>query len=145
MSRSKAKSTLSTHTYLAMALCTNETYSIDFTDHSKGRTYLIIVDAHSKWPEVLMTSSTTSQMTIEVLSTFFERYGLPEQLISDKGPQFTSQEFEGFMKQRGINTLKVHPIIPLTYKACAETLEASCTYLFCISTGGFTFYSTTNV
>lgn len=63
---------------------------------------LVVVDAHSKWPEVVMMPSTTSQLTIDVLRSLFSRYGLPEQLVSDNGPQFTSEEFAQFMKNNGI-------------------------------------------
>ena len=48
-----------------------------------GGSYLIAVDAHSKWPEVHYMSSTTAAKTIQVLRTMFARYGIPEQLVSD--------------------------------------------------------------
>ena len=46
--------------------------------------------------------STTSQTTIETLRILFSRYGLPEQVIPDNGPQFTSDEFAQFMQGNGI-------------------------------------------
>ena len=59
--------------------------------------FLVVVDAHSKWPEVIQMHSTTSSKTIEALRNLFVKYGLPEQLVSDNGPQFTSEEFAEFM------------------------------------------------
>ena len=53
-------------------------------------TYVIVVDAHSKWPEVIMIKSTTYMKTVEILRTIFFRNGLPEQLVSDNKPQFVS-------------------------------------------------------
>ncbi len=38
----------------------------------------------------------------EVLRTLFARYGLPEQVVSDNGLQFTSDEFAQFMKFNGV-------------------------------------------
>ena len=57
-------------------------------------------------------SSTTSQKTIDVLRSLFARYGIPEQLVSDNGPQFTSEEFSQFMQPNGIKhirTASYHP------------------------------------
>ena len=62
---------------------------IDFAGPFLGKMFLIIVDTHSKWPEVIVMPSTTSQTTIETLQTLFSRYDLPEQVVSDNGPQFT--------------------------------------------------------
>ena len=74
--------------------------------------FLIVVDAHSKWPEVIQMSSTTSSKTIDVLRTLFARYRLPEQVVSDNGTQFTSDEFAQFLKSNGvkhIRTASYHP------------------------------------
>ncbi len=87
---------------------------IDFAGQFQGKMFFIMVDAHSKWPEVIIMSSTTSEKTIEALSSFFARYGLPEQIVSDNGPQFTSVEFDNFMKQHGIKHIKSAPYHPST-------------------------------
>ena len=39
-------------------------------------------------------TSTTTERTLEVLSVLFAAHGLPEQLVSDNGPQFSTEEFE---------------------------------------------------
>ena len=67
---------------------------------------------HSKWPEVVMMSSATSQLTIDVLRSLFSRYGLPEQIVSDNGSQFTSEEFAHFMKMNGIKHVLCAPYHP---------------------------------
>ena len=59
--------------------------------------YLIIVDAYSKWPFVIPTKSTTADQTISILQSIFASEGIPQQLVSDNGPQFTSQEFARFL------------------------------------------------
>ena len=62
------------------------------------------VDAHSKWPEVIIVNRTTSAKTVAVLGEKFARNGLPLQLqlVSDNGPQFCSEEFQQFMATNGI-------------------------------------------
>ena len=54
---------------------------VDFAGPFLNKMFLIVVDAHSKWPEVIQMSSTTSSKTIEVLRMLFARYGLPEQAL----------------------------------------------------------------
>ena len=66
---------------------------IDFAGPFMGKTFLIVIDAHSKWPEVVEMATTTAQRTIVELRKIFATYGLPEQLVSDNGPQFVSAEF----------------------------------------------------
>ena len=61
--------------------------------------FLIVVDAHSRWPEVIEMKSTTLTATIQEPRKLFASYGLPLQLVSDNGPQFTSAEFSAFLKE----------------------------------------------
>jgi len=42
----------------------------------------------------------------------FSRYGIPDQLMSDNGPQFASTEFTAFAKNGVSSTLHPHPGIP---------------------------------
>ena len=58
--------------------------------------FLVVIDAHSKWPEVWEVSAATTGKTVTVLWDLFVRFGLPEQLVSDNGSQFVSAEFEEF-------------------------------------------------
>lgn len=66
---------------------------VDYAGPFQGSMFIVIVDAHSKWLEVVPMSTTTTEKTLGVLRSMFARYGLPEQLVSDNGPQFTSTEF----------------------------------------------------
>ncbi|XP_048031439.1 uncharacterized protein K02A2.6-like [Megalobrama amblycephala] len=87
---------------------------VDFAGPFEGHTYLVVVDAHSKWPEVCVMESTTSTKTIQVLRGLFSRYGLPEVLVSDNGPQFTSDEFQTFLKANGVTHTRSAPFHPAT-------------------------------
>ena len=87
---------------------------IDFAGPFQGHTFLVVVDAHSKWVEVIPMTSTTSQSTIIELRKLFAAYGLPEHLISDNGPQFVSTEFESFLKMNGVRHTCSAPYHPQT-------------------------------
>ncbi|KAL7891832.1 hypothetical protein AOLI_G00013080 [Acnodon oligacanthus] len=87
---------------------------VDFAGPFQGHMFMVVVDAHSKWPEMHLMSSTTASKTIQVLRGLFSRYGLPEVLVSDNGPQFTSGEFKTFMKSNGVKHIRSAPFHPST-------------------------------
>ena len=85
---------------------------VDYAGPFLGNMYLVVVDAHSKWAEVIITTSTTSENTILELRKLFAAHRVARQLISDNGPQFTSLEFEAFMKSNGIRHICSAPYHP---------------------------------
>ena len=48
-----------------------------------GKLFLVVIDAHSKWLEVVVVPSTTSAATTKALRSIFATHGLPEILVSD--------------------------------------------------------------
>ncbi|UYV81439.1 K02A2.6-like [Cordylochernes scorpioides] len=74
---------------------------IDFAN-KENINLLIVVDSHSKWIEAIPMRETTTRKTIEQLRRLFSSYGLPEELVSDNGPQFTGSEMKGFLEGNGI-------------------------------------------
>ena len=77
-----------------------------------GKMFLIVVDSHPKWFEVEIMPSITSEGTVAKLRDMFSRYGIQQQLVSDNGSQFTSEEFCKFMKANGIKHTLVAPYHP---------------------------------
>ena len=75
---------------------------IDHVGPFVGHTFLIVVDAHSKWIESHVVNSNSSEATIKVLRNLFATHGIQEHVVSDNGSGFTSQEFKQFMEQNGI-------------------------------------------
>ena len=84
---------------------------IDFAEKD-GNNFLVVIDSHSKWLEVKHMTSTTSQRTIAVLRDLFSSYGLPDEVVSDNGPQFVSHDFTNFMKMNGIKHTLTPPYHP---------------------------------
>ena len=85
---------------------------VDYAGPFLNKMFFIVVDAHSKWPEVYDMPSTTSQSTIDVLRHLFAAYGLPLQLVSDNGPQFISTEFTRFLEENGVKHIRSAPYHP---------------------------------
>lgn len=71
--------------------------------------WLIVVDAKSKWPEVISMNTTTAERTIEKLKDIFAIHGLPEQIVVDNGPQFIASEFKSYCERRGIELTFIPP------------------------------------
>ena len=85
---------------------------IDFVGPFLGTNFLVIVDAHSKWPEIFEMTNTSTAKTIATLRHLFSTYGLPEQIVSDNGPQFTAAEFQQFMKNNRVKHIRCAPYHP---------------------------------
>ena len=82
-----------------------------------------MMDAYSKWPEVFQMESTDTRKTIEVLRKSFAAYGLPEQIVTDNGPQFISKEFCDFVRYYGIRHIKSAPYHPATNGAVERFIQ----------------------
>ena len=82
----------------------------DFAGPFQGKMFLVVVDAYSKWLEIKSLTTATSTTTIEHLRSIFATHGLPKTFVTDNGTQFTSAEFEMFMRKNGIQ----HPIFTLS-------------------------------
>ena len=96
---------------------------VDFAGPFQGKMFLLVVDAHSKWPEVVSMTTTSAQCTIEELRRMFASYGIPEQLVSDNGPQFVSGCFEEFMKMNGVKHIKCTPYHPSSNGAVERLVQ----------------------
>ena len=85
---------------------------LDFAGPFQGKLFLIMIDAYSKWIEAVCTSSTSSTVVIEELRTVFSSFGLPETIVTDNGPGFTSGEFKEFLRGNGVRHITSAPYHP---------------------------------
>ena len=74
--------------------------------------FLVVVDAFSKWPEIVQMRTTTTTATIKELGKIFSQHGYPKMLVSDNGTQFASKEFEEYCQSHGINHVRSPPYQP---------------------------------
>ncbi|XP_052747502.1 uncharacterized protein K02A2.6 isoform X1 [Bicyclus anynana] len=87
---------------------------IDFAGPYMNKTFLIVVDAFSKWPEVFIVSSTNSRTVIGHLRNLFATHGICETLVSDNGTSFVSQEMKLFLESNKIRHVTSAPYHPAT-------------------------------
>jgi transposase InsO family protein len=81
---------------------------------SGGFTHLLtIVDRSTRWPEACLLKGTATEDVLEAfITTWVARYGVPAQITSDRGPQFTSARWTSWCKEKGIlhtPTTAFHP------------------------------------
>lgn len=74
-----------------------------------GVSYLLTIDYFSKWPCVEKLVDTKSSTIIGHLEKQFCNFGVPEKFISDNGAQYTSSEFQDFMKKLHIDHVTSSP------------------------------------
>lgn len=96
---------------------------IDFAGPLLGHYLFIVVDAFSKWIEVIPTKTTTSFWCISKLKELFVTFGYPDILMSDNGRQFVSTEFETFLKNNGIVHKTSAPYHPATNGQAERTVQ----------------------
>ena len=62
----------------------------------EGKVYLIVVDYYSRWFEIRRLKDQSSARVISVLKELFSTHGIPDIIVSDNGPQFSSDAFRLF-------------------------------------------------
>ena len=87
---------------------------LDFAGPYLSKMYLVIVDAYSKFVEVVPMAQATTSNTIAALRRVFSYFGLPEHLVTDNGSQFTSADFQKFQKENDIEHTLTAPGHPAT-------------------------------
>ena len=78
----------------------------------KAKDYMVLVDSNSDFIEVIQLKDTTSATIVEILRQQFSRYGIPDVLVSENGPQFTSREFGKFSREwefKHVTSSPYHP------------------------------------
>ena len=67
-----------------------------------GSNYVIVVDRYTNWPRVERATEGSTGL-IKTLRDGFETYGIPEELASDGGPEFTASQTAAFLKKWGVH------------------------------------------
>ena len=75
----------------------------------KQATYLLIIDYFSRYIKIAKISGATAIAVISQIKSIFVRRGVPQELFSDNGPQFSSGEFTQFAKNTTSPTPQAAP------------------------------------
>ena len=78
----------------------------------KKSNYIVVIDYYSRYIEIAKLSSTTSLDVVRHLKSIFARHGIPNTVVSDNGPQFSSSTFSDFSKSYGFNHTTSSPRYP---------------------------------
>ncbi|XP_048605619.1 uncharacterized protein LOC125583099 [Brassica napus] len=83
---------------------------------------LIVTDYFSKWVEVEALSRITDLQIRKFLWTYvITRFGVPHDIVTDNGPQFTSHNFKEFCKDWGIKLIFATPRHPQSNEQAEST------------------------
>lgn len=107
-----------------------ERVHIDFFGPIQGKMFMIIVDAYSRWLEVLYMPSITSEETIKKLHYIFGRWGIPRTIVSDNGRSFTSAIFKRFLEENHIQHVYSPPYHPQTNGLAEVCVRTTKTHLY---------------
>ena len=102
---------------------------------SKGFAHLLtVVDRVTRWPEAIpLASISNKDMADSFLSGWITRYGLPSDVSSDRGPQFTLQLWQDLSNPLGTKlhrTTAYHPqangLVERFHRSMKASLKACC-------------------
>lgn len=68
----------------------------------RGIHYLVLVDRYSNWP-IVERASDGSKGLIDCLRRTFTTFGIPDELSTDGGPEFTSYILKSFLRDWGVH------------------------------------------
>ena len=85
--------------------------------------YLFIVHNHSRFFEVAKLPDTKSNTVITHIKSAFARRGIPCEVISDNGPQYSSKEFESLTKQWEFKHTTTSPLYPQANELVEKSVQ----------------------
>ena len=89
-----------------------------------NRSYLIIADYYSLWPEVYLLKEPAAHCVIEATKEAFSHNGIAEEVISDNGPQYSSLKYKRFSKEWEFRHITSSPRYPRS-NGLAESMVKS--------------------
>ena len=98
-----------------------------------GQTYLLVTDFYSKYFEIDVLRQTTATCLINNLKKIFARFGIPDEVVSDNGSQYSNtrnlfnstHEFKQFAKEWGFRHTTSSPEYPQSNGAAERAVQTA--------------------
>ena len=81
--------------------------------HIKNRYILTLVDYATRYPEAVPLSSVDTESMAEALVSIFSRVGIPSEILTDMGTQFTSSVMNEVSRRLSFKQLVTSPYHPI--------------------------------
>lgn len=91
----------------------------------QGENYIIAVDYYSRFFKIEKLHLTSAAVVIRKLKAMFARHRVPEKVVSDNGPQYSSQEFYVFAKQWDIVYTTTSPYYAQSNGLAEKTVQTA--------------------
>ena len=96
-----------------------------------GQTYLLVTDFYSRYFEIELLRQNTAICVINNLKKIFARFGIPEKVVSDNGPQYSNtrhllsrnHEFKEFADEWGFSHTTSSPEYPQSNGAAERAVQ----------------------
>ncbi|PAA88644.1 hypothetical protein BOX15_Mlig029604g3 [Macrostomum lignano] len=84
---------------------------------------LVIVDSFSGWIEAFPCRDRTADSVIQCLRTVFTRFGVPELVVSDNAPEFTTEVLTSWLRANGAKKLESPTYYPQANGAAERAVQ----------------------
>ena len=109
---------------------------LDFGNYA-GAQWLLGADQFSGWPIAFCLGDTAkASKMIAYLAGEFSKFGIPEKIFSDGGPQFKSNEFIDYCKRNGIDSEPSSPYNPQSNGIAENSVKELKKLIHCLTKPG---------
>ena len=88
-----------------------------------NKDYVIVVDHYSKFFEISLIPDKESSTVITHVKSIFSRHGIPKEVTSDNGAEFSSYEFSTFAKEWDFHHNPLSPRYPQSNGLVERTVQ----------------------